>query len=93
MRRIATLAEDGTITIPKEVRRRLGLEAGDKVVFEVSETGVQLLSKEDSDPLERYRGIWRDNGPRTLEEIIAEQREMRGWDEYDYSVAEHDDSR
>jgi AbrB family looped-hinge helix DNA binding protein len=92
MRRKATLSEDGTITLPKEIRRRLGLETGDTVVFEVSETGVQLLSEEGSDPLKRYQGIWRDNGPRTLEEIIAEQREMRGWDEYDYWLAEHDDS-
>ena len=91
MRRKATLSEDGTVTIPKEIRRRLGLEAGDTVVFEVSETGVQLLSEEASDPFERYQGIWREGEGKTIEEIIAEQREMRGWDEYDYWVAENDD--
>jgi AbrB family looped-hinge helix DNA binding protein len=90
MRRKATLTEDGAITIPPEIRRRLGIEPGDKVVFETSETGVQLLSEDASDPFERYRGIWREGAGKTIEEIIAEQREMRGWDEYDYWAAEHD---
>ena len=90
MRRKATLTEDGTITIPQEIRRRLGIEPGDKVVFEVSESGVQLLSEEESDPFARYRGMWREGEGKTLEEIIAEQREMRGWDEYDYWAAEND---
>jgi AbrB family looped-hinge helix DNA binding protein len=90
MRRKATLTDTGTLTIPPEIRRRLGIEAGDTVVFEVTETGVQLLSEDASDPFERYQGIWREGEGKTLEEIIAEQREMRGWDEYDYWAAEND---
>jgi hypothetical protein len=49
-------------------------------------------SAKTDEPLKRYRGIWRENGPRTLEGIIAEQREMRGWDEYDHWIADGDAS-
>jgi antitoxin PrlF len=42
MRRTATMTSKGQITVPIEVRRRLGLRQGDRVAFDV-EDGVATL--------------------------------------------------
>ena len=38
-----TLAAKGQITIPKEIRQRLGLKAGDKVTFTTLSNGTVVL--------------------------------------------------
>lgn len=38
----ATLTSKGQVTIPKDVRDRLGLESGDRVVFEFEGDAVRL---------------------------------------------------
>ena len=40
---IATLTSKGQITLPKVVRERLGVEAGDKVEFVETEPGVYKM--------------------------------------------------
>ncbi|MFU8889980.1 MAG: AbrB/MazE/SpoVT family DNA-binding domain-containing protein, partial [Trueperaceae bacterium] len=42
MRRTATMTSKGQVTVPVEVRRRLGLRQGDRVAFDV-EDGVATL--------------------------------------------------
>jgi len=39
----ATLTAKGQTTIPKEIRERLGLEAGDKLVFTVLSDGTVVM--------------------------------------------------
>ena len=39
---ISSLSEKGQVTIPKEIRRRLNLKPGDKVVFLVREDGILI---------------------------------------------------
>lgn len=41
---IATLTSKGQLTVPKEVRRLLGLRAGDKVLFVERDGGFLLLN-------------------------------------------------
>jgi len=43
----ATLTSKGQITIPKEVREALGLDAGDRVYFRVSEGGAVMTKTPD----------------------------------------------
>jgi antitoxin PrlF len=38
----ATLTSKGQLTVPKEVRQRLGLRIGDRLVFELEENSVRL---------------------------------------------------
>jgi antitoxin PrlF len=39
---VSTLTDKGQTTVPKSVRKALGLVAGDKIAFHVGETGVSL---------------------------------------------------
>ena len=39
---ISTLTDKGQTTIPKSVRRALGLSAGDRIAFRVGQSGVSL---------------------------------------------------
>jgi antitoxin PrlF len=43
----ATLTSKGQLTIPKEVREALGLEAGDRVYFSVHQGGAVLTKVPD----------------------------------------------
>ncbi len=38
----ATLTSKGQLTVPKDVRDRLGLKSGDRLVFEVEDDSVRL---------------------------------------------------
>lgn len=42
MNKIVTINDRGTITLPKDLRKKYGLEAGVKVVIEESEEGLLL---------------------------------------------------
>ena len=51
----------GQVTIPKKIREALGIEPGDTVAFERTESGYELRKEEPTtadgdDPFEKYRG-------------------------------------
>jgi len=51
----------GQVTIPKEIRDKLGIEPGDEIAFEAVEAGYKIRKKEPTtadgeDPFEKYRG-------------------------------------
>jgi AbrB family looped-hinge helix DNA binding protein len=51
----------GQVTIPKEIRDALGIEPGDEVTFERTESGYRLRKQEPTtaegtDPFDKYRG-------------------------------------
>lgn len=48
---LSTLTDKGQTTVPKSVRRALGLSAGDRIAFHVGRTGVSLRrAAEAGDP-------------------------------------------
>ena len=48
---ISTVTEKGQTTVPKSVRKALGLSAGDRIAFHVGEAGVSLRrADEGGDP-------------------------------------------
>jgi antitoxin PrlF len=74
----STLTSRGRITIPKEVRERLGLKAGDRLVFQSDERGNLLLRPESKGSLGRLSGLLRHlakERPVTVEEMKKGIRE------------------
>jgi AbrB family looped-hinge helix DNA binding protein len=66
----ATVTSKGQITIPKDVRERLGLEAGDRVVFVVQSDRDVVLKPAKTDIRELHGMLYRKGRrPRTLEEM------------------------
>ena len=56
-RQSATVTSKGQITIPWEVRRRLGLETGDRVDFRIEDgRTVMCRARPDANPFEQYIG-------------------------------------
>jgi antitoxin PrlF len=66
------LTSKGQITIPKKIRDRLGLRAGDRVVFQFDERGNLLLRPGAESPLGRLPGLLKHlakNHSVTIEEM------------------------
>jgi AbrB family looped-hinge helix DNA binding protein len=80
---VATLTSKGQITLPKAIRERLGMEAGDRMDFAVAKDG-QLHGRLIKGGVLRLAGIAKpaDGRSRTLEEmdeaIALEAAELRG---------------
>jgi len=79
----AKITSKGQITIPREVRRALGVRPGDRVLFETDEKGVRVRPARTESPFAKYRGIGNPGIRSGRAGIVRWVREMRG----------HDDSR
>ena len=68
----STLTSKGQVTIPKQVRDKLGLKMGDRLMFKIESDGKFLVQRAEEDPLEgllgRLRHLARDR-PFTDEEM------------------------
>lgn len=65
----------GQVTVPKEVRERLGLRPGDELEF-IEENGVYRLRKRvDPQVFKKYRGYLKELAGRDSDDLV---REMRG---------------
>jgi len=67
---VATLTSKGQVTIPKEIRERLGLHAGHRVEFTIAANGVVTLKARNKD-IRSLKGIFRTKRrrPVTIEEM------------------------
>jgi antitoxin PrlF len=58
MKNSSTISSKGQITVPQEIRRRLGLEPGDRVEFVVEEGRTVIRpARSEVNPYERFIGI------------------------------------
>lgn len=53
----ATVTSKGQITIPKEIRERLDIQEGEKVLFRFDEDGSLRLVVVPDDPMERIERV------------------------------------
>jgi len=65
----------GQVTIPKEIRDRLGIEPGDEIDFEETDDGYVLRKSTDENPFEKWRGV--ADTDKTVEERMEELRGKR----------------
>jgi antitoxin PrlF len=73
-----TLSPKGQITLPKELREKIGIRAGDEVVFTVVNGQIVMTPKSiDFNDLAGFLGN-PPNGPATLDEIDAAVRQAGG---------------
>lgn len=76
---LATVRKKGQITIPLEMRRKLGLKEGSVVVFVETEDGILISPREvlTVQALNRIEQALKEQGI-SLEELIESGREIRG---------------
>jgi len=78
-RRFVRVQEKGQVTLPVEVRKKLGIQKGDLVAVELSGRGV-LITRQEVIAMEALDLIGQELKERgvTLEELIESGREIRG---------------
>jgi antitoxin PrlF len=79
----AKVTSKGQLTIPKEVRRALGIREGDSLLFEVDEDDEQVRVRVERKPVSfaDYEGAWREGKGMSLAEVDEYMRELRGYDD------------
>ena len=77
------MTSKGQLTIPKEVRRALGVREGDSLLFEVDEDDEQVRVRVERKPVSfaDYEGAWREGKGMSLAEVDEYMRELRGYDD------------
>ena len=78
MLRQARITSKGQITVPHEIRRLLGVKAGDDLVFESDGTQTQVRPVRAGSPFEKYRGIGNGKIGSGRKAVVQAIRELRG---------------
>ena len=78
MQKQAKITSKGQITVPHEVRRALGVQTGDQMIFEGDEEGVRVRPVSKKSPFAKYRGIGNPGIPSGRKAINRWLRETRG---------------
>lgn len=77
MQRQAKITSKGQITLPLEVRRLLGVQPGDRVLFETNKGGVRVRPVRTESPFEKYRGIGNPGMGSGREAVVRWVRNLR----------------
>ena len=79
VQKLVRIQEKGQVTLPADVRRRLGLKKGDLVAVSATDEGVLIAPQEvlAMKTLDRIGKALKEKGL-TLEELIESGREIRG---------------
>jgi antitoxin PrlF len=78
MQKQATITSKGQITVPREVRRALGVSSGDKLLFETDGNGMRVRPVRSKSAFSKYRGIGNPTIPSGRKNIRQWLRGMRG---------------
>jgi AbrB family looped-hinge helix DNA binding protein len=77
--RLVRVQEKGQVTLPAEIRRKLGLKKGDLVAVTETDDGLLITPQQAlaNRALDRIGAVLREQGL-TLEDLIESGREIRG---------------
>jgi antitoxin PrlF len=78
MQKQARVTSKGQITVPHEVRRRLGVRAGDRLLFESDGEGFRVRPVRTASAFSKYRGIGNPKIGSGRTSITRWLRELRG---------------
>jgi antitoxin PrlF len=78
MQKQSKITSKGQITVPIEVRRILGVRAGDRLLFETDSNGVHIRPVRTQSAFAKYSGIGNPGIPSGKRGINRWLREMRG---------------
>ena len=79
-RKQAKVTSKGQVTIPREVRQKLGVRAGDRVVFEEAKDGMRISAVREESPFAKYRGIGTPGIGKGRKAVDKWMRELRGYE-------------
>ena len=78
MQKQSKITSKGQITVPIEVRRMLGVKAGDRLLFESDGEGVRIRPVRNQSVFSKYRGIGTHGVGSGKKAINRWLRKMRG---------------
>ena len=78
MRSEAKITSKNQITIPLEVRRRLGVKSGDRVVFEADGVEIRVKPVKTSSVWDKWQGIGNPGMPSGKRALLKYFRDLRG---------------
>ena len=78
MQKQVRITSKGQITVPRDVRRTLGVGPGDRLVFESDSKGVRVHPLRAGSPFDKYRGIGNPGMPSGRKAVRQWVRQLRG---------------
>jgi AbrB family looped-hinge helix DNA binding protein len=78
LKRLVKMTSKGRITVPLEIRRRLGMRAGEHLSFDEDGKGVSVTVVRKESPFKKYRGIENPGIGKGRKSIQKWLRELRG---------------
>ncbi len=78
MQKQARITSKGQITVPHEIRKFLGVKAGDHLVFETSGARANVRPVRARSPFAPYRGVGNGLTSSGRKAIVRSLRELRG---------------
>lgn len=73
----AKITSKGQITVPREVRKALGVKEGDKLIFELNGTEMVVRPERKESPFAKYQGIGTPGIGRGRQAVIRYVRSLR----------------
>ena len=78
MQKAVRITNNGQITVPRDIRRALGVRPGDRLLFDSDSNGVRIRPLRAESPFEKYRGIGNPGIPSGRKAVRRWVRELRG---------------
>lgn len=78
MEKQAKITSKGQITVPREIRRVLGVRPGDRLLFESDEKGIRVRPVRTTSPFAKFKGIGNGGIGSGRKGVTRWVRELRG---------------